>query len=123
MSSVPNNVIVQQSSPNNVLVTQDSPNWVNVQQDTPAQVLISEESPTQVIVRTGGIQTNTTNRFVYSQAVPAEQWIITHNLGGKPSVTIVDSADTVVFGEVSYNGTTQVIVNFTAAFSGNAYLT
>lgn len=123
MSSVPNNVVVQQSSPNNVLVTQDSPNWVNVQQDTPAQVLISEEAPTQVIVRTGGIQANATLRFVFSQATPADEWIINHNLGGKPSVTVVDSADTVVFGEVSYNGTTQVTVNFTAPFSGNAYLT
>ena len=49
--------------------------------------------------------------------------VITHALGGKPQVTIVDSADTLVFGEVQYNSNTVVTVTFSAAFSGKAYLT
>jgi len=49
--------------------------------------------------------------------------VITHQLGGRPQVTIVDSADTVVVGEVTYNSNSEVEVNFTSAFSGFAYLT
>jgi hypothetical protein len=49
--------------------------------------------------------------------------VIIHTLGGYPSVSIVDSAKTAVFGEVQYDSTTQVTVSFTVPFSGYAYLT
>ena len=62
-------------------------------------------------------------RHVHTQGAPSTVWTITHALGGYPSVTVVDSSKTVVFGEVSYTSTAQVVVNFTAAFSGYAYLT
>lgn len=97
------------------------PNNVNVYQDTPNQVIIDQDAPNQVIVRTGAV--GNTRRHVHAQATPAESWIITHNLGGKPSVTVVDSADTYVVGEVTYNSTSQVTVAFTTPFSGYAYLT
>jgi hypothetical protein len=67
--------------------------------------------------------TQQNERHVYVQGTPASTWSITHALGGRPSVTIVDSADTHVFGEVQYNSNTQVTVTFSAAFSGKAYLT
>lgn len=62
-------------------------------------------------------------RFVFTQASASSTWVITHELGGRPSVTIVDSAGTVVIGEVTYNSNTQITVQFTAPFSGFAYLT
>lgn len=64
-----------------------------------------------------------TNRYVHSQPTASSTWNITHPLGGYPSVTVVDSASTVVVGDVLYLSTTQVQVNFAAAFSGFAYLT
>jgi hypothetical protein len=67
--------------------------------------------------------THNNERFVFPQPSPSSTWSITHDLGGRPSVTIVDSAGTMVIGEVTYNSDTQVTVNFTAAFSGFAYLT
>lgn len=102
MSNVPNNVIVNEDTPNTVIVNQDAPN--------------------QVVVRLGSAAGNT-RRYVHSQASPSTTWVITHSLGGKPSVTVVDTADTMVVGEVTYNSNTQVTVEFTAAFSGYAYLT
>ena len=102
MSNVPNNVIVNEDTPNTVIVNQDTQN--------------------QVVVRLGLTGANT-RRYVHTQASPATTWVINHGLGGKPSVMVVDSADTVVIGEVTYNGNSQVIVEFTAAFSGYAYLT
>ena len=40
--------------------------------------------------------------FLYQQTRPSKDWEITHNLGRKPSVTIVDSADSMVGGDVEY---------------------
>lgn len=62
-------------------------------------------------------------RHVHTQSSPTATWTINHSLGGYPSVSVVDSAKTVVFGEVQYASTTQVVVNFSTAFSGYAYLT
>jgi hypothetical protein len=59
--------------------------------------------------------------FVHSQGVPASQWVITHNLGKKSSVTVVDSADQVVIGQVTYNSVNQVTLDFQGSFSGKAY--
>jgi hypothetical protein len=39
-----------------------------------------------------------------------------------PSITVVDSANTVVQGTVFYDSTTQITLTFSAAFSGQAYL-
>lgn len=64
-----------------------------------------------------------TQRHVHTQSSASTTWTITHALGGRPSVTIVDSAGTVVVGEVGYNSDTTVVVSFTSAFSGFAYLT
>lgn len=64
-----------------------------------------------------------TSRYEFTQASPASVWSIEHPLGGKPSVSVVDSSGTIVIGEVSYNSNTLVTVTFTAPFSGYAYLT
>jgi hypothetical protein len=101
------------------------PNQVNINEDTPNQVLINQDSPNQVLVRGGGIGGTSANtrRLEFVQGSASATWVITHTLGGRPSVTIVDSADTHVFGEVQYNSNTQITVTFSAAFSGKAYLT
>lgn len=98
------------------------PNNVNVFQDTPNQVLVNEQAPNLVVIRSGGGGGNT-RRFVYEKPIVSSEWVITHTLGGFPSVTVVDSAGTQVIGEVKYDSTTQITVKFTAAFSGYAYLT
>lgn len=59
--------------------------------------------------------------FVYNQTTPEAVWEITHNLGKKPSVTVVDSADSVVMGEVEYTSLNSVRLTFVGAFSGKAY--
>lgn len=62
-------------------------------------------------------------RLIHTQASASTTWSITHSLGGRPSVTVVDSGGTVVIGEVVYNSDTSITINFSAAFSGFAYLT
>jgi hypothetical protein len=69
---------------------------------------------------TNNVYTTDANH-VHSQGVPASQWVITHNLGKKTSVTVVDSADQVVIGQVTYNSVNQVTLDFQGSFSGKAY--
>lgn len=64
-----------------------------------------------------------TLRHTHTQTSPSATWTITHSLGGKPSVTVVDSADSVVVGEVTYVDNETVRIEFSGAFSGYAYLT
>lgn len=58
-------------------------------------------------------------RFVQSTA--SDSWVIAHNLGKYPSVTVVDSAGSRVFGNVSYDSLDQITITFSAPFSGEAY--
>jgi hypothetical protein len=60
--------------------------------------------------------------YTHTQASASSAWVITHNLNCFPSVTVVDSAGSVVFGEVEYITANQVRVTFAAAFGGKAYL-
>ena len=60
--------------------------------------------------------------FEFNQGVSATTWNITHNLGKFPSITVIDTGDTVVTGEYTYINNNQVTLNFSAAFAGKAYL-
>lgn len=60
--------------------------------------------------------------YIYNQSVPSSIWTITHNLDKYPSVTVVDSAGTVVIGEVTYISKFIITLTFSSPFSGLAYL-
>lgn len=60
--------------------------------------------------------------YEHSQMVPSDEWTITHNLGKYPSVSIIDSGGTVVFGNVTYNNNNQITLRFSFEHSGKAYL-
>lgn len=60
--------------------------------------------------------------YTHDQGLPSTQWDITHNLDRKPSITVVDTADTVVFGDAEYTNNNRVIITFNSPFSGKAYL-
>ena len=59
--------------------------------------------------------------FVFTQGSVATQWVVDHNLAKKPSVTVVDSAGTVVIGQVTYNTDNRCTLDFQAGFSGKAF--
>ena len=63
-----------------------------------------------------------TPTFEFDQGAPATTWDITHNLGKFPSITVIDTGNTVVTGEYNYVSNIKVILTFSAAFAGKAYL-
>ena len=60
--------------------------------------------------------------YVHDQAQPASIWTINHPLNKKVSVTITDTAGTVVEGQVIIKDNSQVIITFNNPFSGIAVL-
>ena len=60
--------------------------------------------------------------YAFTQVAAAQTWNITHNLDKFPSVSVVDSANNIVIGDVLYNNENELTVTFTSAFSGKAYL-
>ena len=60
--------------------------------------------------------------YTFEQAIPSDTWEIQHNLNKYPSVSIVDSAGSVVMGDILYVDTNKVILTFTGQFNGKAYL-
>lgn len=65
---------------------------------------------------------NHDHSFIHDQGVALAIWTITHNLNRRPSMTIVDSAGTVVEGNKFYVNNNIVIITFNAPFTGKAYL-
>lgn len=60
--------------------------------------------------------------YIHHQIVPSSTWTITHNLGKYPSVTVVDSSNNVVVGDIQYIDQNTVKIMFTTEFAGKAYL-
>lgn len=59
---------------------------------------------------------------IHNQTVSSSTWNITHNLNKYPSVSIVDSSNEEVIGEVEHTNANSLIVKFSAPFSGKAFL-
>ena len=62
------------------------------------------------------------NTFVFEFDASQSEWIINHNLNKKPTVTVVDSADTVMTCAKEYIDMNNVKITFNAPFKGTAYL-
>lgn len=60
--------------------------------------------------------------YVHNQIASTDVWKINHNLGKFPSVSIVDSAGTVVIGDVSHTDINNLTISFASGFAGTAYL-
>lgn len=84
------------------------------------QEKLSNSSGTYVGDSAGGGSEAST--YTYTQEMPSDIWMIRHNLGRMPSVSVVDSAGSVVYGNVDYIDSNSVRVTFSGEFSGKAYL-
>lgn len=69
-----------------------------------------------------GMQNVSDKNYVYVQGIASDTWVMHHPLNKKVSVYILDTAGTVVEGQVSINNGSLVIVKFKYPFSGEAVL-
>ena len=93
---------------------------VTIQRPPVKETIIIPTPTTNVSIRgvTGG---GGDAHYAHIQSTPEAVWEVTHNLNKKPTITVVDSADTMVMGEVEYINNNSVRLTFAGAFSGKAY--
>lgn len=60
--------------------------------------------------------------YIHTQVLATTTWNITHGLNKYPSVTIVDSGNSVIIGDIDFIDQNNIIISFSAAFSGKAYI-
>lgn len=90
--------------------------WIDVSTET-VYVLVAVRDDKAVWKSiTGG------SSYKFDQVIPADTWIIEHNLNCYPSVTIVDRDGVINVGELTYIDVSSLYVRFSAAISGSAYL-
>ena len=81
--------------------------------------VIKQPVENQIDIR--GLKGGGDKNYVHVQNTPSASWTASHNLGKKPAVVVVDSADEVVYGEIEYIDDNTVTLTFVGAFSGKAY--
>jgi len=60
--------------------------------------------------------------FVFTQGVASATWNIQHNLNKFPSVSVVNINNILMYGETTYVDANNLTINFSAGFSGKAYI-
>lgn len=60
--------------------------------------------------------------YIHDQLAPSASWMVAHGLGKFPSVTVVDSGGTTVVGDVAYTDANNLVLTFSAAFGGRAFM-
>jgi hypothetical protein len=60
--------------------------------------------------------------FVYTQDVPSTLWNVQHDLDKFPSVSVVNNNNVAMYGEVIYIDQNNLQIEFSAGFSGKAYM-
>ena len=92
---------------------------------TAAVGIIGPSGPTGATGPTGpsGPQGVGGGTYVHTQSSASATWTVVHNLGYFPGgVSVVDSAGSKVYGDVTHTSVNQLVINFTAGFGGKVYL-
>lgn len=76
----------------------------------------------RVVAVENNASAGTGSSFSFTQAVPSDTWVIAHNLGFNPNVTVVDSALNTIEGDIQYNSINELTITFSVSVYGTAYL-
>lgn len=102
------------------IVVRESANNITVTEVAGTTLVANQKGNTVTVTGViGGVSLDA--NYVYTQGSPSATWVVNHNLNKYCSVTVVDSADNIVVGEVLYNSLNQVTLTFAGAFSGKAF--
>lgn len=59
--------------------------------------------------------------YTHVQQQSSSSWLVQHNLNKRPAVSVVDTGDNEVEGDVQYNDNNTLTLTFSVPFSGKAY--
>jgi hypothetical protein len=87
-------------------------------------VTADNENRTIILTYRDTLSIQETYKFshIHNQTVSSSTWNVTHNLNKYPSVSVVDSSNEEVIGEVQHTNSNSLTVKFSAPFSGKAFL-
>jgi hypothetical protein len=71
---------------------------------------------------TGGGGGGAAVTYIHTQSTLSATWVVPHGLGQYPSITVVDTGDSVIIPDVHYDNNNQVTLTFGSATTGKAYL-
>ena len=60
--------------------------------------------------------------FEFTQGTPSTNWSIQHDMDKFPSVSVVNNNNVLMYGNITYVDKNNLTINFSAGFSGKAYL-
>ena len=94
---------------------------------TVQNVIITNQQPNVTVAAVGpqgpaGPSGSSAVFYTFTQATPSATWTINHNLSGTPTAVVLDSSGNMCEGSFSYPTQNQMLINFSAAFSGTAYV-
>jgi len=75
-----------------------------------------------LLVNSSGTVQWTDVKYSHNQSVGSDRWTVQHNLGFKPSVTVLDTSNNEVYAEIQHSSNNQLDVRFKNAQTGKAYL-
>jgi len=87
------------------------------------RTVVAQKASVGMRIQIGGLQGPPgpgDKNYVHTQASPSALWIVQHNLGKFPSVSVFDSGGDLVEGDVIYDSLNQCTLTFSGAFSGKA---
>lgn len=73
-------------------------------------------------VNVSAVFSNSDKEYVHDQISSSSTWNVQHDLNKYPSVTIVDTGNNVVYGNIEYVDKNKLTINFNVAFSGKAFI-
>lgn len=104
----------------NITVNNQESISVSIKQTGYNKTTIAKQ-PAQNNLDIKGLKGGGDKNYVHTQSTPAASWTVSHNLGKRPAVVVVDSAEDVVYGDIQYIDDNTVTLTFSGAFSGKAY--
>ena len=107
---------------NNIKITSGDSVKVSVATSAPNGVQIAQGQTTNISIPNIKSVGRSDAHYVHNQTVSTNTWSITHGLGKYPAVSVVDSSDRVVIGQIDYVNNNSLTITFKSAFKGKAYL-
>jgi hypothetical protein len=68
------------------------------------------------------IKSQTRDYYVHDQQQSSASWVVNHNLNKFASVNVVDTANSEIIADVTYNSANQLTITFSTPISGKAYI-
>ncbi len=107
------------------VIRQYVPQTVVVQGATPVSRVVQQTTQTQVVkqVEAGpqGIPGSAAATYTHLQTAALSIWTVPHNLGRKPSITVVDNLDQRIEPDVTYIDDNTVRITHGSALTGKVY--